>query len=144
MATRGRVANMDSALLAMDSIYGVAFLAAGVLAALQSKHDLRYAKNLVIVGALIMAARWSIWAFTTDAHWLLRGAVGALIGATLFIFVPAAMHWISERHTLLPTAEQEGAQPSSTTSGPPTEVPSLAGLAELGWSLQHQPSGIQL
>jgi hypothetical protein len=88
---------MDFVLYAADSVYTLIFIVAAVLAALQSRRDLQVARSLVIAGAIIVAVRWTVWAVTTEAPWPVRGVVGALIGATLFVLIPAALHWLSER-----------------------------------------------
>jgi hypothetical protein len=88
---------MEAILLAVDSVYGLIFLAVGVLAALQSHRDLTIAKKLVVVGVVLMVVRWSIWAVTTEFGWATRGTVGALLGAALFVLVPAALHWLEEK-----------------------------------------------
>jgi hypothetical protein len=89
---------MENVLYAADAVYGLLFLVAGVLAALEPRRDhVRIARNLVIIGSVIVAVRWSTWAVTTEAPWPARGIVGALIGATLFILVPGVLHWLFER-----------------------------------------------
>lgn len=88
---------MEPLLLAIDAIYGVILSVAAVLAALQSQRDLTIARSLIKIGAILMAVRWGAWAITTDVNWITRGMVGALIGATLFVLVPAAVHWITVR-----------------------------------------------
>jgi hypothetical protein len=88
---------MEYVLYAADGVYTIIFMAAGVLAALHSQRDLRAARTLIIVGAIIVAARWTTWAISTESPWPVRGAVGALIGATLFVLIPSALRWLSER-----------------------------------------------
>lgn len=88
---------MEPALLAADTIYVLIFAAAGVLAALTSHKDLALAKRLVLIGALLMAARWSAWAIFSETPWLFRAIAGAIIGAALFTLVPAAIKWIDAR-----------------------------------------------
>jgi hypothetical protein len=107
---------METFLLAVDSVYGLIFVAAAVLAALQTQRDIRLARVLVIVGAILMAIRWGAWAaLATESGWMTRGAVGALIGAALLILAPGAIHWLSERlkseEAAKPTTQQV-AQPS--------------------------------
>ena len=100
---------MDSILVVADSIYGLLLLVATVLAALQSHRDLGIAKRLVILGAIVMAARWLTWSISTDTSWEYRAVAGALLGAALFTLVPAALHWIEER--LLVTEEPSRVAP---------------------------------
>lgn len=88
---------MDTVLLAVDTIYGLIFLVAAVLAALQTQRDLVLARSLIIIGASFMALRWITWALVTEATWPARGLVGALIGAALFVLVPSSVHWVSDR-----------------------------------------------
>jgi|ERR1700722_4647120 hypothetical protein len=113
---------METFLLAVDSVYGLIFVGAAVLAALQSQRDLRLARGLVIVGVTLMATRWGVWALTTEANWLTRAAVGALIGATLFVLAPAALHWLSER---IRASDEEG---SVAKVHEDASSPSLPGL----------------
>lgn len=117
---------METFLLAVDSVYGLIFVAAAVLAALQSQRDIRLARGLVIVGATLMAARWSVWALTTEANWMTRGAVGALIGATLFILVPSAIHWLSDR--IKPENSATEAQPDKPPAKAAAELLKLEDL----------------
>jgi hypothetical protein len=89
---------MESLLYAADAVYGLLFLVAGVLAAFEPTRDhFRIARRLIIIGATIVAVRWSAWALVTDAPLTIRGAVGALIGATLFVLVPSSLHWFQAR-----------------------------------------------
>jgi hypothetical protein len=88
---------MEFVLYAADTVYTLLFAVAAVVGTLQSQRDIQAARTLVIIGAIIVAVRWSAWAVTTDVIWSVRGGVGAIIGATLFILIPAALHWLSER-----------------------------------------------
>ncbi len=96
---------MEPIFLAADTTYGLAFLVASVLAALQTQRDLRVAKPLVLIGVAIMGIRWGAWALTTDAGWPVRAVVGAIIGAALFALVPSALHWLNERLSPAPQHE---------------------------------------
>lgn len=155
---------METILLAVDSVYGFIFLVVAVLAALNSNRDLTTAKRLVIVGAMLVAARWTVWAVTTEAPWPNRAVVGAIFGALLFTLVPAALLWIEERskgaEATVPTpapiptplpkpqVEKEIAQPLSNpvvqpTSplAPPNETKTPQKLIEAQEELNSGPSG---
>lgn len=103
---------MEIIFYAADSVYGLLFLVAGVLAALEPKRDhLRITRNLVLIGSALVAARWSAWAITTDQPWEIRGIVGALMGAALFVLVPGVLHWLAERDRVpAPSPQVVGAQ----------------------------------
>jgi hypothetical protein len=101
---------METVLLAVDTVCTLIFSAAAVLAAFKSQRDLRLARFLVIIGAMLMAVRWATWGFTTEVPWLMRGAVGALIGASLFVLLPGVLHWLSDRLTAEQTKAKSGSQ----------------------------------
>ncbi len=98
---------MGDALLAVDTVYGIMFLVAGVLAAMQERRELVIAKWLVIGGAIVFLTRWGVWAMTTNAHWGVRAFAGAIIGAMLFALVPAAFHWLSDRANAAPPQQNK-------------------------------------
>lgn len=102
---------MGDLLLALDGAYGLLFLVAAVLAALESPRDLDRAKQLVRIGAAIFAIRWGLWALTTDVRWPIRATAAVVVCVTFFGLVPAALKWIDARSIkskIAATHEQSG------------------------------------
>ena len=75
-----------------------ALLFAGALAMMAlSEKDLKIAAVLIWIALVVTIVRWGLWAFLTDANWIVRGIVGATLGGFLFAGVPAALQWITNK-----------------------------------------------
>lgn len=59
--------------------------------------ELRAARILIIFVAILVASRWTMWAFATDQPWYVRSIVGALFGALLLGGLPMLYAWAKQR-----------------------------------------------
>jgi hypothetical protein len=86
----------------------------------------RSARLLFVLAAIIFAARWVMWAFTTDTPWWGRSIAGAVIGALIAGGLPALLQWSKSReHALAPSSGTLPAPPQApivpATPLPPVE-----------------------
>jgi hypothetical protein len=99
---------MDSVFTALD--FASTLLVAGALAMIAFAHkELKAARLMLSIAAVGIIARWVMWSFSGDHHWVIRSAVGAIVGALLLGGLPALYRWASERDKA-----QEPNQPIST------------------------------
>jgi hypothetical protein len=79
----------------MDSLFSVLdWIGAALIAAIFAMNILSHAERkamrlLVLAASGAVFLRWFMWALTTDSSWWMRGLIGALIGALLFVGAPA-------------------------------------------------------
>ncbi|WP_020173628.1 hypothetical protein [Methyloferula stellata] len=106
---------------AADWISALIFCAALAMTALSIK-EIRLARLLIWIALLICTARWGAWAMITEANWMIRGVVGALMGGFILAAIPAAFHWIKSKD-----GEAAAQTPSSNSGAMPTgaQQPSL-------------------
>lgn len=96
MATPGRVAGMESVFTALDTVFGLLF--AGALSMIAFTHrELKAARLILVLAAVLLAARWSMWAILTQTPWWGRAIAGAVVGGVILGGLPALWHWSRER-----------------------------------------------
>jgi hypothetical protein len=87
---------MADVFTAFDVVYGL--LAAGALAMVAFAHrELRAARLLIILAALLLSARWIMWSFVTDQSWPARSLIGAMFGALILGGLPTLYSWARDR-----------------------------------------------
>lgn len=87
---------MDSIIAAIDFV--IAVLLAAALAMVAFAHrELRAARLMLLIAATYTIARWLMWSFSTDQPWIVRGIVGAIVGALILGGLPALYKWAKER-----------------------------------------------
>lgn len=102
----------------MGDFYNVLDWASGLLVAAAigvitlTHKELRAARVALMIGAWIAIVRWVMWSFTTDAPWLMRAAIGAVIGAIILGGLPPLWRLAIER------AKTEGPQTGVATAPP--------------------------
>jgi hypothetical protein len=90
---------MDSVFTALD--FAATLLVAGALAMIAFAHkELKAARLMLSIAAAGIIARWVMWSFSGDHHWITRSTVGAIVGALLLGGFPALYRWASERATI--------------------------------------------
>lgn len=126
---------MEDAFIAFDTI-GAFLLAGGLAMVVFSHRELRVARLLLTLCALVISVRWVMWAMVIQHPWWVRAVAGGVLGAAILGGLPAIWQWSRDR-------ESPPVQTTTPAVSSISETSALAGLAELGWSLQHQPNGIQ-
>ncbi len=108
---------MEAIYTILDITYGL--LIAGAFAMIALSHEeMKILRILVIIAAIAFVARWTMWAFMTEQDWLVRGFVGAIVGALLFAAVPALIQWSTEKGKAAPPVKPLAAEMAPTKETP--------------------------
>ena len=106
---------MDSLFSALDWI-GASLITAIFAMNILSHSERKAMRWLVLAASTAVFLRWFMWALTTDSSWWMRGFIGALIGALLFVGAPAM--WRKSKTESSQSAPSIATPPASST--PPT------------------------
>jgi hypothetical protein len=126
---------MEDAFIAFDTI--AAFLLAASLAMVVFTHrELRVARLLLALCALVISVRWTMWAMTIEHPWWVRAVAGAILGAAILGGLPALWKWSKEKELAhSPSTVGAPAQPEQTASAGSlaagSKVPSVEAVGSL-------------
>lgn len=110
---------MESVFTAFDVVNGL--LAAGALAMIAfARKGLKAARLLIVIFAILMSARWIMWAVSTDQPWWARAIIGGLIGALLLSALPALYFWTQDREATESTNIVPANKPPTPAQAAPT------------------------
>jgi hypothetical protein len=119
--TVGLMAIVGEIFSALDWASGL--LLAGALAVITLTYkEMRAARIALAVGAAIAILRWLMWSYTTDAPWLARAGIGAVIGALILGGLPPLWRLALERASQSPAPSQT-VEPSPIAGRAPLPQP---------------------